>query len=229
MHGITTIFEGRVPTPSIKWIEKYMLMAKVLADTNSACLSRKIGVVLTNPEHRIISTGYNGSPPGVPHNDSFAYLYALYTQILPPKFRQQINTKYGFKQAEDTPLADAIVDNGSKFAFKFANSGQCPRKILNIPSGQHLEFCNCGHAERNALANANRLGVSTIDSIMYCWCGVPCHECVIQIIQAGVGCVICLETSTPDYSPSSRYNLCASQVTLVQVPIVTLTCENTDK
>lgn len=42
------------------------------------------------------------------------------------------------------------------------------------------------HAERNAIYNAARSGVSTLDTTMYLTCGMPCCDCAIAIINSGV-------------------------------------------
>jgi dCMP deaminase len=42
------------------------------------------------------------------------------------------------------------------------------------------------HAERNAIINAARIGVSTKGTTMYLTCGVPCCDCTRAIINAGV-------------------------------------------
>ena len=42
------------------------------------------------------------------------------------------------------------------------------------------------HAERNAIYNAARIGVSTKGSTMYLSCGVPCADCARAIINAGI-------------------------------------------
>jgi dCMP deaminase len=42
------------------------------------------------------------------------------------------------------------------------------------------------HAERNAIINAARIGVSTKGTTMYLTCGVPCCDCTRAIINAGI-------------------------------------------
>ena len=42
------------------------------------------------------------------------------------------------------------------------------------------------HAERNALYNAAKIGVSTKDCVMYLNCGVPCCDCARGIINSGI-------------------------------------------
>lgn len=51
------------PRPS--WDEYFMMAAK-LAGTMGTCLKRRVGTVVVKNK-RIVSTGFNGSPPGLPH------------------------------------------------------------------------------------------------------------------------------------------------------------------
>jgi len=173
-----------------KWTRKYLKLAKTLADDNTACHSRKIGVVLVSDRNRIISLGYNGTAEGVPHPDSKEYLGHLWTNLMTEDDKCHLKEKREIKDVGD-------------FISTYAGSEMCPRRMLDIPSGERLDLCPCAHAERNALASANQSGVSTIGSTMYCYCGVPCHECAVQIIQAGLSKVVCLEADQ-DYSKSSR-------------------------
>lgn len=46
-------------------IELYMGMARLVA-TRGTCLRKRVGVVIVR-DHRIVSMGYNGAPPGMPH------------------------------------------------------------------------------------------------------------------------------------------------------------------
>jgi dCMP deaminase len=48
------------------------------------------------------------------------------------------------------------------------------------------------HAERNAIYNAARSGVSTEGTTMVLSCGLPCTDCARGIIQAGIKRVYCL-------------------------------------
>jgi dCMP deaminase len=42
------------------------------------------------------------------------------------------------------------------------------------------------HAERNAIYNAARIGVSLKDSTMYLTCGISCSDCTRGIINSGI-------------------------------------------
>ncbi|NQU83419.1 MAG: dCMP deaminase [Parcubacteria group bacterium] len=50
-----------------EWDDYFMAMARIVA-TRSTCNRLRAGAVLVK-DSRIISTGYNGSPPGLPHCD----------------------------------------------------------------------------------------------------------------------------------------------------------------
>lgn len=47
------------------------------------------------------------------------------------------------------------------------------------------------HAERNAIYNAARIGVSLRDTTMYLTCGIPCSDCAKGIISSGVKKIYC--------------------------------------
>jgi dCMP deaminase len=46
------------------------------------------------------------------------------------------------------------------------------------------------HAERNAIYNAARIGVSTLDTTMYMTCGISCADCARAIINSGISKII---------------------------------------
>ena len=46
------------------------------------------------------------------------------------------------------------------------------------------------HAERNAIYNAARIGVSTLGTTMYMTCGMSCADCARAIINSGVSKIV---------------------------------------
>jgi len=52
------------------------------------------------------------------------------------------------------------------------------------------------HAERNAIYNAARIGVSLRDTTMYLTCGIPCSDCARGIISSGVKRIYCKTIDT---------------------------------
>lgn len=202
---------------SSKWISKYMKLARTLAEDNEACYSRKIGVVLvSNKLNRIISVGYNGAMEDVPHADSKEYLEHLWRNLMSEDQKQYVLNKYKDQFAISRNVLNSDAKPETLFSECFKDCENCPRKLLDIPSGQQMELCPCAHAERNCLASAGRLGVSTDDSTLFCYCAVPCHECGIQIKQSGVNQVVCLKADK-DYSISTRYLFQYANVSLIEI------------
>lgn len=46
------------------------------------------------------------------------------------------------------------------------------------------------HAERNAIYNAARIGVSTLGTTMYMTCGMSCSDCARAIINSGISKIV---------------------------------------
>ena len=126
-------------------------------------------------DNSVISTGYNGPPRGVPTCDQRWFI------------DKRFKAKYGSKA------------DGKE------TKGVCPRRVIGFPSGQGLEICPAGHAERNALINAARLGIKTDKTKIYMSCATPCTPCMVEIINAGVEEIIC--SGMAEYDETSLYLL----------------------
>ena len=74
-----------------------------------------------------------------------------------------------------------------------------------VKSGEGLEWCVAGHAERNALINAARFGIETKGTTMYMDCGTPCTPCLVEIINAGIEEIVI--TKEHYYDQSAEYLL----------------------
>ncbi len=48
------------------WDAYYLSMARMVA-TRSTCNRLQVGCVLVTDDHRVLSSGFNGAPPGEPH------------------------------------------------------------------------------------------------------------------------------------------------------------------
>ena len=53
------------------------------------------------------------------------------------------------------------------------------------------------HAERNAIYNAARIGVSTLGTTMYMTCDISCADCARGIINAGIKTVVFTKSTKP--------------------------------
>jgi dCMP deaminase len=77
----------------------------------------------------------------------------------------------------------------------------CPRKALGYTSGEGLVHCPAAHAEANCIANAARIGASTIGTTLYMNCIIPCKDCMIILVNAGIVEVV-VEELTPYHKMS---------------------------
>lgn len=168
----------------MEWDQWYYEICTVVAK-KSQCLSRKIGAILVR-DKTIISQGYNGPPRGVITCDERWH------------FDGNMQKKAGFDKMDP-------VD----FLNKYKNEleGKCPRYVpeMGFKSGEGLEWCVAGHAERNALINAARCGISTKGTTMYMDCGIPCTPCLVEIINAGVAEIVVSKMTF--YDQSAEYLL----------------------
>ena len=175
----------------MEWDEWYHELCTVVAK-KSQCLSRKIGAILVR-DKAVVSQGYNGPPRGVQTCDK--------------------------RWLNDRTLRDFILektDNQKEFRYiapkgKFYEEhlkGKCPRYVpeMGFKSGEGLEWCVAGHAERNAIVNSARLGLHALKGTkIYMTCGVPCTPCLIEIINAGINEIIVSQIDGAFYDQSSKY------------------------
>lgn len=135
---------------------------------NSKCLSRKIGAILVR-DNIVISTGRNGPPRGVMHCNE--------------------------RCIHDDLLVAELHKRGIDIV-QASKSNTCPRQLLGYESGKGLEWCTAAHSERNTLIHAARLGIATKWAIMYMNCNIPCKDCLIETINAGVIELVCIDKNS---------------------------------
>lgn len=160
----------------LKW-DRYFYNNCREVSKNTSCLSRQIGAILVK-DKTIIGTGYNGPPRGVPHCDQ--------RFLIDPELRGILEVK-GLIPEE-------------LFEMK-----KCPRQVLGYKSGEGLQWCVAGHAERNTLINSARMGIKTKKCKLYMDCGIPCTPCLVEIINAGIEEIICANFGF--YDSSAKYLL----------------------
>jgi len=172
--------------------DEYFYRFCVTAAGNSKCLSRKIGAVIVR-DKTILSTGYNGPPRGVMTCDK-RWLHDI-------EIRKEYETKSGMGISH-------LSLSSPRYKEEF--QGKCPRYVpaMGFKSGQGLEWCVAGHAERNAIVNAARMGMPELkECTIYMSCGVPCTPCLIEIINAGIVEIVCTEIAFYDFDRSCKYLL----------------------
>jgi deoxycytidylate deaminase len=202
------------------WDEWFYNICKVVA-SNSKCLSRKIGAIIVL-DKTIISTGYNGPPRGIRTCDERWLVdkeMREYAAIDSSEFKQfhdfLIKNQYKWKNSPSYPNKQ-IHEIINKNEFFLNNlKGICPRYVpeMGFKSGEGLEWCVAGHAERNAIVNSARLGLHALKGTkIYMTCGVPCTPCLIEIINAGIEEIIVTKIEGAFYDQSSKYLLQESNI-----------------
>jgi len=190
------------------WDVYFLRIAKQVSE-NSKCLSRKIGSVLVK-DKSIISTGYNGAPRGVKHCEerTVDFYKSLNRQNIDDYCKGTcFNVSSSMKCSECGKIR--------KFSPMKNGINICPRRFLGYGSAEGLHLCQAGHAERNSLIQAARNGICTKGSTLYCNCPLPCKECMIEIINAGVERIVCYMGR--DYDEYSRILLCETDIRITQI------------
>lgn len=93
---------------------------------------------------------------------------------------------------KNTKIGAVIVGEGGQIISTGYNS--FPRGIndtLEERQERPEKYYWFAHAEVNAIVNAARSGVSTLNSTIYLTCGIPCTTCAMAIINAGIKRVVC--------------------------------------
>lgn len=98
---------------------------------------------------------------------------------------------------ESTQVGALIVNDENTIVSTGYNS--FPRGLNdNLKERQErpIKYYYIEHAERNAIFNAVRLGVSTKNTTIYLTSGLPCADCARAIINSGIKKIYCKETCT---------------------------------
>ena len=90
-----------------------------------------------------------------------------------------------------TQIGVVVVGKDNEIVSTGCNS--FPRGIndnLNERQERPEKYFWFEHAERNAIYNAARIGVSTLGTTMYMTCGMSCSDCARAIINSGVSKIV---------------------------------------
>ena len=107
-------------------------------------------------------------------------------------YKQLANTVKLKSKDKYTQIGAVIVGKDGEIVSTGYNS--FPRGLddgLNYRQERPEKYYWFEHAERNAIYNAARIGVSTKETTMYLSCGLPCADCARGIINSGVTRIFC--------------------------------------
>jgi dCMP deaminase len=166
------------------WDEYFLSIARVVA-TRADCTRRQVGAVLVFGR-RIVSTGYNGAPAGMPGCLAGACPRGRHYLVLttPPVD----SNNYAIERAITGELT--FVPPGSLPSPECAcgNPWPCPEYVepgSDYNTGKGV--CIAVHAEANALLYANR--ADCLGAVLYVT-EPPCVGCAKLIAGAGVGRIV---------------------------------------
>lgn len=138
-----------------------MGMAQIVAQRGT-CSRLQVGAIVSR-DGRVISTGYNGAPAGLPHCE--------HEDEEPPYFMGYIS---------------AQVMKPEQKVWKLPSGQIAVSEVRPVIGCETAE-----HAERNAIAFAARYGLALEGSELHCT-HAPCLNCARVIINAGIKRVIYL-------------------------------------
>ena len=128
-----------------------------------------------------------------------------------------LRRQYGAVLVRDKTIV-ATGFNGAPRGCQHCEDVGCARE--GLPSGAKPEICRATHAEQNCIANAARLGVSTVGSELYIYPeDIPCPLCAKLLINVGIVRVHHKYTSYPGWEFSVQLFVEAG-VAIVLHPIV---------
>lgn len=107
-------------------------------------------------------------------------------------YRQLANTVKLKSKDKYTQIGAVIVGKDGEIVSTGYNS--FPRGLddgLDFRQERPEKYYWFEHAERNAIYNAARIGVSTKETTMYLSCGLPCADCARGIINSGINRIFC--------------------------------------
>jgi dCMP deaminase len=151
----------------VPWDDYFLHVADSVA-LRADCTRRKVGAVLVSPQHKILSTGYNGSPPGEP---------GCLSDGACPRGRHYRSLYKGGSPADGTAITFGSTCGGCGQPWPCAMSVQ-PNSSYDTGPGS----CIAIHAEANALLWA---GQSAQGATMYIT-DEPCQGCKKLMAGAGV-------------------------------------------
>jgi dCMP deaminase len=156
-----------IKIPRLPWDEFFMLHAH-LAATRSTCDRgpdllfdpgrRGVGSVFVR-DKRIIAGGYNGSPPGEPHCDSF-----------------------------ECYVCDSVFEGIAREGLEDGSECPCCGTGEALRGGHLIRDGHCVrtlHAEENALIQCALDGVSPTGATVYTSAS-PCYDCAKRLVRVGV-------------------------------------------
>lgn len=145
--------------------DEVLLEAAHVMAKRGTCDRAQVGAVFS-VDGRIISTGYNGPPAGLPHCDHASEI---------PKVILGGESLEGMADTQWEVQPGRVMEMPAEATFNF----------ISGTSGCQI----AGHAEENGIANAAKHGVVLNKAELHCT-HAPCYACSRMIVSAGIKRVV---------------------------------------
>ena len=107
----------------------------------------------------------------------------------------------GYLHCSGIPMLNAEPKISPELTQRCETDYVCPRRAKGYASGEGLHLCPAAHAEGNCIANAARNGVVTVGTTLYMNCIIPCKDCSILLVNAGIKEIV-IDDATPYHEMS---------------------------
>jgi dCMP deaminase len=155
-------------TQSQKGWDEFFIRQAMLVAEKSKDPSTKVGCVIVGPDKEVRSLGFNGFPRGVREMALVDGLEEIELNV------GGITTDGSIPQAKPIKIETVVESETEVDPERWSREGGVKYKWVE-------------HAERNAVYNAARVGVSLKGCTAYLnWEPIPCADCTRAFIQAGI-------------------------------------------
>ena len=108
-----------------------MKLAKVMANDQNPCFSRRVGAVVVDPlTNGIVGAGYNGPPENTPHCNDIEFLKYFFWPQLTSLEKEKIYSYVQMGNTDSLSYADQDLNDSNKACQLLSTQDQCPRNIL---------------------------------------------------------------------------------------------------
>lgn len=159
------------------WDEYFMDLAFKTSE-RATCPKRHVGAILVDKENHIISTGYNGSPPGMPHCDDIGCLeiggrckrtiHAEDNAIKRSNRRQRAGSKLYITDFPCLPCANLVSKSGIVEVIYGKVLSRSPKAVLALLEEEGIVVRRLDISQKKATSKVVTMVRDAIGSVTPC-------------------------------------------------------------
>lgn len=208
-----------------KFVEYYKGMLDSVKKL-STCYKRKVAAIVTTNDGRVLSMGYNGTPPGYFQCDELALVIDKLFSYTKDPVHTLVNNADEFIH---TTLDNFVIKYDINTIYKILSrllseiKKRDVKKLLNMEIPDLIRELNFVHykfevhAEQNAISLCARRGISLENTSIFITM-LPCIDCAKLIISSGIKTVYYVdEYIDKNYNESSKDFLEENGVAVIRI------------